>query len=189
MKGVVGVNIKLLEVQKLKGERVYLKRFSILDVTQRYVDWLNDPEVNRFLSVRGIPQTIDMVREYVASYEGEKNKLLLGIFDKTNDLHIGNITFTIIQQNGHLGIIGIAIGDKNYWRGGYATEALNLVVNFGFSTLKLHRLEAGMSVENIASQKLFKKAGFKQEGVLKERGKIGDRYVDDFIFGLVRNQK
>ena len=182
------MNSKLLDTEeKLKGKRIFLRRFKASDVSQRYVDWLNDPEVNRFLNIREIPQTLDMVREYVASYEGKQNKLLLGIFDKTNDLHIGNITFSEIDQKNDLGVIGIAIGDKNYWRGGYGTEALRLAVSFGFFSLNLHRIEAGISDLNGPSKKLFKKVGFKQDGVLKGREKFASTYVDSLIFGLVKN--
>ncbi|MBU1026742.1 MAG: GNAT family N-acetyltransferase [Candidatus Margulisbacteria bacterium] len=146
----------------LAGNRIILRRLRVVDVTQRYVDWLNDPEVNRFLSVKDKHQDMDMVKKYVLSYEGENNKLLLGIFDNKNNLHIGNITFSSINQDHGVGVIGIAIGEKDCWGRGYATEALLLVVDFAFAKLKLQRLEAGVSEDNSPSQKLFKKVGFEE---------------------------
>jgi len=174
---------------KNMGERVYLKEFKVDDISEDYVNWLNDPDVNQFLSIRGTIQDIKMVKEYVASFAEKKNKMLLGLFDKNNGKHIGNITFSSIDHKNCVGIIGIAIGDKAYWGKGIATEALNLAVNFAFSVLKLHKLEAGVSANNVPSQKLFAKAGFSQEGLLKEREKFGSNYVDVLVFGLLDYQR
>lgn len=166
--GVEGIQ-KLIEFKDIKGEKVILKKLSVSDVTQRYVDWLNDKEANAFLSVRDVSQDIDMVREYVSSYENRDDKLLLGIFEKNKVIHLGNITFSSIEWENKLAWIGISIGDKNYWKKGLATEALSLVADFAFSKLKLHKLKAGIEEENLPSQKLFKKVGFVQESKLQSR--------------------
>jgi len=184
----LGVNDEFETIKVIKGQKVLLRQLKVSDVTQRYVDWLNDPEVNYFLSVRDTHQNMDMVKQYVLSYEGASNKCLLGIFDKQSNLHIGNITFSTVDWKNGTAVTGIAIGDKSYWRGGYATEALSLVVDFSFLKLKLHRLEAGISVNNIPSQKLFKKGGFVQEGILKDREKFGSEYVDVLMVGLLNKR-
>lgn len=182
-------NVKeLIELGELVGKRLLLRPLLISDVTQRYVDWLNDPEVNQFIDIRDVKQNIDMVREYVQSYEGKNNKLLLGIFEKGKYLHIGNITISSIDWKNGAGSVGIAVGDKVYWGKGYATEALSLASDFSFSRLKLHRLEAWISANNLPSQKLFKKVGFVQEGILKDRVKFDTKYVDALIFGLVNKE-
>lgn len=170
---------------ELKGKKLLMKRLLVSDVSQKYVDWLNDPEINQFLAIRGVTQNIDMVRAYVSSYERTDNKLLLGIFDIKTKIHIGNITFSSIDWKNEVGIIGIAIGDKNYRGQGYAYEALSLAVEFAFSELSLHRIDAWVSADNISSQKLFKRVGFNQEGILKDRVKYQDRFVDAYIFGIV----
>jgi len=182
---------KMTDLSKLSdvvGERIIIRPLKVSDVSQRYVDWLNDPEVNRFLDIRGISQNMEMVKNYVLSHQGAINRLLLGIFDSSSKLHIGNVTFSSIDLINNAAYIGIAIGDKVYWGKGYATEALLLAINLAFHKLKLHRLEAGVSIKNLPSQKLFEKVGFKKEGILKERGKFGDIYVDGLIYGLVNEE-
>ncbi|MBN2057343.1 MAG: GNAT family N-acetyltransferase [Candidatus Saganbacteria bacterium] len=173
----------------IENKRIYLKQLAVTDITDAYINWLNDPEVNRFLSVRGGAQDRQMVEKYVASYDGDDNRLLLGIFDKASRKHIGNITFSSINRRSGVGAIGIAIGDKSFWGKGYGSEALQAAVDLAFAVLKLRRVEAGINAENAASISLFNKAGFVEEGRLKEREKFGDRYVDFLWFGLLKDGK
>ena len=56
---------------------------------------------------------------------------------------------------------------KNYWRRGLATEAMRLVLKFGFKKLKLHRIHAHTFEKNIASRKVLEKCGFKIEGIMR----------------------
>ncbi|MFH1386132.1 MAG: GNAT family N-acetyltransferase [bacterium] len=163
------MNIIGMPHKMISGNRVNLRPLKVVDVTQRYVDWLNDPEVNHFLSVKDIRQDIDMVQAYVRSYEGVKERLLLGVFDKTNEKHIGNITFSSIDRENGFGTVGIAIGDKAYWGKGYASEALKEVINYAFFSLKLKKIEAGVDVDNLASQKLFKNVGFITDHIVNDR--------------------
>ncbi|TKI91645.1 GNAT family N-acetyltransferase, partial [Bacillus wiedmannii] len=58
--------------------------------------------------------------------------------------------------------------DDTYWGQGYATEALQAILTYGFETLQLIRIAAVVYVENKASQKLLSKAGFQEEGLLRK---------------------
>jgi len=57
---------------------------------------------------------------------------------------------------------------KKYWNRGYATEAIRLILQFGFSDLNLYRIYAGVFEPNIASRKVLEKYGFRQEGYWRE---------------------
>jgi ribosomal-protein-alanine N-acetyltransferase len=48
---------------------------------------------------------------------------------------------------------------SDHWGEGYATEALNLVLDFGFNNLELHRIQSGCAVDNIGSIKVLEKVG------------------------------
>lgn len=172
---------------QIDAERIYLRKLNESDITVKYINWLNDPEVNKFLSTRFSTQNHETVRDYVRSFNKANNKLLLGIFLKDGDIHIGNVTFSHIDWFNNFATIGISIGDKNYWGKGYGYETLSCIKNFSFETLKLNRLEAVVDINNLGSLKLFKKVGFEVEGVLRKREKIDDEYTDGIFLGLLND--
>lgn len=174
---------------KIKAKRTYLKTLKETDISQRYINWLNDPQVNIFLSTRNIKQDFKSVQNYIRSFNGCSNKLLLGIFLKKTNFHIGNITFSPIDWMNNYSALGICIGDKKYWKKGLAREALIIAIKFGFKKLQLHRLEAGVNSMNKESLKLFQSLGFKKEGVLRQRDKINNTYLDGIYMGLLKSEK
>lgn len=74
---------------------------------------------------------------------------------------------------------------KNHWRKGYTTEALASLLAFGFNNLKLHRIEAGCAVENIASGKTLEKAGFTREGLKRKKLPIRGEWKDNYFYGIL----
>ncbi|MBL3644630.1 GNAT family N-acetyltransferase [Bacillus sp. RHFB] len=71
-------------------------------------------------------------------------------------------------------LIGYYLDQKNNGNG-YTTEAVNLVIDYAFRTLSLHRIEAGVMPNNIGSIRVLEKAGFHKEGIAKQNIKINDR--------------
>lgn len=170
----------------LTGKNISLKEFQVGDITADYINWLNDPEVNRYLESRFVKQTRKTVEAYVRSFAGCNNKRLFGIFDRATGLHVGNISFSDINYRHNYGVIGIAVGRKAFWGKGVGTEALKLLVAYGFKKLKLKRIEAGIYANNPGSIAIFKKAGFKIEAVLRERYQLKNKRIDGLIVGLLR---
>lgn len=82
--------------------------------------------------------------------------------------------------------IGYWIGEP-YWGKGIATSAVKLVLNYGFSKLRLERIFASVFDYNIISQKVLIKAGFKQEGISRCSVLKNDSLHDEIHFGIVRN--
>ena len=66
-------------------------------------------------------------------------------------------------------------------------EALRVLIPSLFVDLRLNRVEATILEENIASQKLLKKLGFKKEGKLRNYLKINGSWRDHVIYGLLQN--
>ena len=59
------------------------------------------------------------------------------------------------------------------------------LLDFGFNDLKLHRIEAGCAVENIASIKTLEKAGFTKEGMKRKKLPIRGEWKDNFFYGIL----
>ncbi|MFH1282526.1 MAG: GNAT family protein [bacterium] len=166
--------------------RIYIRPFLVRDINKRYIEWLNNNKVNKFLSIRGHKQTLKTVTVYVRSFQKQRSRYFFGIFLKENDLHIGNITLSHIDCKNKYAIVGICIGDTQYWGKGIGGEALECTKKIVFDSLKLNRLEAGVSSLNNTSLKLFKKSGFQVEGVLRERERINGKFCDGIILGITK---
>ena len=82
------------------------------------------------------------------------------------------------------GYIGYWIGEP-YWGKGIATKAIQLMTDYGFQTLDLIKIQAGVFGHNKASIRVLEKAGFKLEGNLKKAAIKNEQIVDDLIYRMV----
>ena len=73
----------------------------------------------------------------------------------------------------------------NFWNHGYATEALQRVLVFGFDDLKLHRIEAGCAVDNLGSIHTLEKVGMTREGRKKQALSLEDGWSDNFEYAIL----
>jgi [ribosomal protein S5]-alanine N-acetyltransferase len=108
------------------------------------------------------------------------------IFRNADQKLVGGLTMTNIRR-------GVAqAGSLGYWMGaafarqGYMTAAVQVLVPFAFSTLKLHRLEAACIPENAASVRLLEKTGFVREGYAREYLCINGIWQDHLLYAQVR---
>jgi [ribosomal protein S5]-alanine N-acetyltransferase len=173
---------------RINGDRIYLRELELSDVNQTYVDWLNDPEVSQFLETRYEVQTLGSVHEYVEQMIVKKHELFFAICLKGNDKHIGNIKLGPINQIHKFAEVSLFIGDKNQWGKGFATTSINILSNYVFSELSLHKMMAGAYSNNIGSIRAFGKAGFIIEGTWKDQYLCDGEYVDRICFSLINNE-
>lgn len=167
----------------IKGNQIQLKILRIDDVSQAYVEWLNDPEINQFLETS--EQTLESVRSFVDAQYKSKESYLFGIFDK--ETHIGNIKIGPINKH-NTASIGLLIGDKSYWGKGIASEAIGLCARFAFTELNLDKVHAGCYENNMGSYKAFTKNGFVEEGRLRKQIDFNGERIDSYVLGLLKSE-
>ena len=170
----------------IKGKRIYLRKVQLSDVTDRYVNWMNDPEVNEYLETRFSLQTHETISSYVREIEEDANTVFMAIVLKSINTHIGNIKIGPINPFHHFADLSLIIGEKTHWAQGYGSEAIGLAVEYAFDVLNLHKLSAGFYAGNIGSIKAFKKNGFVEEGLRKKHRFFQNRYVDEVSMGKIR---
>jgi ribosomal-protein-alanine N-acetyltransferase len=107
------------------------------------------------------------------------------IFDAGADTLLGGLTLGGIRR-------GVAqSGTLGYWMGaphagkGRMTRAVAAAVRFGFSALRLHRIEAACLPENSASQSLLERNGFQREGLARSYLRINGAWRDHLQYALV----
>jgi ribosomal-protein-alanine N-acetyltransferase len=107
------------------------------------------------------------------------------IFDATSEVLMGGLTLGGIRR-------GVAqAGTLGYWMGashagkGHMTRAVAAAVRHGFSTLRLHRVEAACLPQNLASMALLERNGFQREGVAKSYLKINGAWRDHVLYARI----
>jgi [ribosomal protein S5]-alanine N-acetyltransferase len=146
-----------MKIKKLISERLNLIPLGINQLSEEYVSWMNDNEVNFYLESGGDYDIIKL-KEYLNNIE-KSNIYSWAIYLKGSK-HIGNIKIDPINLDTKVGEYGILIGDKNEWGKGYAKEASQIVINFCFNYLNLKKIELGVKMDNLSAINLYQKMGF-----------------------------
>lgn len=129
-------------------------------VSDVYVGWLTDPDINRFLESRFTPHDRASTEEYVSTMLRSDKNLMLGIRSRSLGRHVGNIKLGPIDRYHGLAEIGIMIGDRGAWGRGIATRAIAMLASIAKYELGLRRLTAGCYASNVGSSRAFERAGF-----------------------------
>lgn len=74
-----------------------------------------------------------------------------------------------------------------HWGRGYATEAAQALVRFGFGVLKLHRIEAGAATENHASARVLEKIGMTREGIGRKILPTPGGWRDNYRYAILED--
>lgn len=172
---------------KIETPRLSLRTLQDGDVSQTYVDWLNDPDVNRYLETRHAVQTLDSCRDFVRRCNLNKSERLLGVFLKETRDHIGNVKLGFINDIHSRGQISLFIGDKTLWGRGLAREIVYEVTKYGFEDAGLERIEAGCYEENLSSLRVFLSVGYTVEGFFRRHAvSESGRRMGCFWMGMLK---
>lgn len=169
----------------VNGRDIYLRPISLDDISQNYVNWMNDPQINQYLESRFSEQTLDSVQDFVISMIESPENILFAICEQESGHHVGNIKIGPLNTIHSHAEIGLLIGKKECWGKGYGSEAIALVVEYAFKTLNIHRLTSGAYAENIGSVKAFQKNGFIIEGTYRNHVLHNGVFVDCIRMGII----
>ena len=172
---------------QIKTERTILRLIKMGDLNSIHA--LHSlPETDEYNAL-GIPENIEETKSIIEPWI-EENK----------SSKIRNYTFAIVSKSDEnfIGLFGLKIGSQkykrgevwykvhsDYWKMGYATETLRAVIDFGFDTLKLHRIQAGSAVGNIGSWKVLEKVGMIREGRGRQVLPLKSGWSDNYEYAIL----
>jgi ribosomal-protein-alanine N-acetyltransferase len=108
------------------------------------------------------------------------------IFRKIDGVLVGGITLSNVRRGvAQAGSIGYWMGEP-YARQGLMSMALRALIPFGFTTLRLHRLEAACITTNVASIRLLEKSGFQREGYARQYLCINGMWQDHLLYARIK---
>lgn len=170
----------------MHGERVRLRPVDEADLP-RFVEWLADPEVTRWLAAVGDPPTLDGEYEWWESRRADPDNVMWSIEDEEGRL-IGTVDLRLVPH-AQRAELGIAIQDKTRWGKGYGTETVRLVVAYAFGELGLHRVELHVDKANVRAVRCYEKCGFTREGLLREHRLVDGRFSNTIVMAVLREEE
>lgn len=173
----------------LIGKSLRLRAPEPEDLDLLYI-WENDHEIWS-VSNTLTPFSRFTLKSYIEAshqdiYEAKQLRLMIDLFEPA--CTIGTVDLFDFDPYNQRAGIGILIGDTSQKRKGYATEALDLLIEYCFSLLNFKQLYCNISAENINSIQLFEKAGFIQCGEKKEWLKTPTGWESELMFQLIRHK-
>jgi len=174
----------------LIGKRIYLSGLEPkhLLVTEPYYSWLDDLSLDHFTERSYFPNNPSRMQKYYDASCANSNLILLGIFDNQTDKHIGNITFQDINWINRRAFIAYLLGDKSFAGKGIITEAVIMMMYYGFNKLNFERIYGGVSDLHMASKKICKKTGLKIEGRMRNHLYRNGQFSDALVVGALRDE-
>lgn len=145
--------------KKIEGEKVYLSPMNLEDI-EKYVKWMNDFSTTDGLGSSSKVTTFESERAWLINNMDKKEQQFAIVLKETDEL-IGNCGFVDINHLHQRGEVGLFIGEEENRSKGYGTEALSLLVEYGFNYLNLKNIMLKVFSFNKRAIKSYEKIGFK----------------------------
>ena len=171
--------------KKLRGERVYLSPRNVEDVEQ-YTEWLNDFDTTDYIGLSHQVMTIQGEKQYIE--QDKKAEVAFAIVTEKEDKLIGSIALHDIDHIRRIATMGIFIGDKEYRGKAYGTEAVKLILDFGFNYLNLNNIKLDLKEFNERALACYKKCGFKEYGRRRKCNFINGKYYDTIEMDILAEE-
>ncbi|MBD8499557.1 GNAT family N-acetyltransferase [Paenibacillus arenosi] len=172
---------------ELHMERLYMRKMNVSDSPSLFKIW-SDPDVTEFMNVSSFTeerQAKDLIK-LLDELSQDNKAIRYSIIEKGSNEIIGSCGFNYLDFEHAKAEIGYDIA-KTSWGRGYATEAIQSLLNYGFSTLELNRIEAKVEPENVNSAKVLQKLNFTFEGTLRQYEKINGIFNDLTMYSKLRS--
>lgn len=177
-----------MEFEKLTTDRLILRILSP-EVYDFIYQNFSEKEQMEFLGLSSQEELMQEKNKYDRGLSTfNKSFRSFQLIDKASDEIIGWCGYHTWYTEHSRAEIGYGLFDDSFKQKGMMSEALKTILEYGFITMKLHRIEALVATYNIPSLKLLDKMNFKKEGVLREHYLVNDRMEDSVIFSLLKNE-
>ena len=171
----------------IQGEGIYFRELRRSDLDGDWYKWLNNPIITAYQNKGIFPNTFEKQLDYFNKVNSSKNDVVLAIIENSSEKHIGNVGLHKIDWVHRSAELGILIGDKSSWGKKYGKKAWELITNYGFNVLNLHRIYALVMKDNIASSKCALASNFVKEGCISDVLYKNGKYNDLIYYNRIRN--
>jgi ribosomal-protein-alanine N-acetyltransferase len=169
----------------LEGRHVMLRALRPSDAPSLHA-LLTAPEVARFISAP--PVTVEAFERFIVKANRQRSGkyICYAVTLKGNDTAIGMFQIRETEPGFQAAEWGFALGSA-FWGTGVFKESAQLILQFVFTTLGVHRLEARASVRNGRGGRALQKMGAVQEGVLRRSFVLNGQYFDQVLYAILKD--
>jgi len=170
--------------RKMTGKKCYLSPIDVNDA-EKFTEWLNDMELTENLTLYTQIISIEKEKEFLGVLARDYS---FSIIDNESNELLGNCGFHDLDHVNQTAEIGILIRNRKYWNIGYGTEALCLLVDYGFKALNLHNISLRVFSFNERAKKCYAKTGFRVIGKKREALLRGNERHDVIFMDILRDE-
>ena len=175
--------------RKIVGDRIYLSpRGASDEEIEKFTEWMNDFQVTDYINKSEQIMTAIGEKEWLENNARKNENKNFNIIDLNSNKLIGTIGLEKFNWTSRNAVLGIFIGDKNYRNNGYGTEAIKLLLEFGFKYLNLHSIRLSLLSVNERAHKCYLKCGFKDAGKSREEIFLNGKYYDKLYMDILEGE-
>jgi ribosomal-protein-alanine N-acetyltransferase len=168
----------------LTGSRVTLRELRVSDAPSLFA-MLTTEEVSRFISPP--PTTVEGFERFIMWANRERaagNYICFAVIPRGMDTAVGLFQVRQLEPGWGTAEWGFAIGSA-FWGTGLFSEGAELVLDFVFETIRVHRLEARAAIQNGRGNGALSKLGAVQEGTLRKSFLRNGQYMDQALWTII----
>ena len=168
----------------LLGKQVELRLFRESDLTDIYVDWLNDPQVVKYSNQRFKTHSIQSCRTYFLSFNNN-DALFIAIYLKSKNIMIGTMT-VYFNINHSVADLGVLLGDKSCWGKGLGRDSWKMVLDLLLQNSSVRKVTGGTLACNIGMLNVMRATGMEVDGIRKSQEIVDGKSYDINYFAVYK---
>lgn len=175
--------------KKIVGERIYLSPKSASEeAIKKFTEWMNDFQVTDYLGRSGQITTLLGEKEWLENSAKDSQNRNFDIVELETNKLIGTVGLENIKSIERSAVLGVFIGDAEYRSNGYGTEAIKLLLEYGFRYLNLHSIRLDLLDVNERAHKCYLKCGFKDTGASRDAIFLNGKYHDKLHMDILEHE-
>ncbi len=176
----------MLEKPILIGSKITLRPITAADAAAMFAS-LSDKESMRLTGTQD-SFTLEQVQQYCQRIETADDRADYAIMRKDNPTYLGEVVLNNIDWDNRSANFRIALASEKLFGQGLGTEATRLIIDYGFETLKIHRIELEVYDFNPRAKRVYEKIGFVQEGVKRDVLLWEGQYQNAIVMSMLSHE-
>jgi len=171
----------------IKGKSINLRPLKEIDLDE-IMKWINDLEVTKYLSSFIFPVSRLEEEKYLEKMMSKNDEQKHMVIENKKGQYIGQISLIHIDWKNRNAELGIVIGNKKDWGKGYGTEAIKMVLNYGFYQMNLNNIYLWVFEYNSRGIRCYEKCGFKKDGALRKSHFYQGKFYHKILMSILKDE-